>query len=277
MFRVGAHVSIAGGFNKSIDRELEIGGNCGQIFCHSPRSFQFSALDKDDVQLFKEKLKKSRIDPLIVHCSYLINVGTFNEKLYKGSMDVLKKELDRVTELGLKYLVLHPGSHVGAGEGKSLKRIAESISKLKDYTDHVMVLYEIMAGEGSEIPYNFKQMQFLLDNTKGKAGVCLDTCHMFAAGYDLSTKEGIEKTSEDIEKTVGWDSIKASHLNDALFPLGSKRDRHEHIGLGKIGRNGFRELFHHKRFGKLPYILETPEGPTRGHAQNILAAKRLAD
>ncbi len=271
---IGAHVSIKGGFTSVFDRIEEIGGTCGQIFTHSPRTWKFPDIDKEEAEKFKEIYQKKEIWPILIHESYLTNLATPKEDIYKKSMDAMKKEIAAAAMLGIEYIKIHPGSHLGQGEEKGLDQIAASLSAFECMGD-VIILLETTAGKGTDLGHTFEQLQYLREATKIETGVCLDTCHVFAAGYDITTPEGLDMTLDELDCTMGLTSVKAVQLNDSKHPFNSRKDEHAHIGLGEIGDKGFSVFLNHPRIRDLPLILETPADSTRGHKENVEAVKAL--
>lgn len=272
---IGAHVSIRGGFLKVFDRIKSIGGNCGQIFTHSPRTWKFPDIDLEEAEKFKTIYEKKEMYPILIHDSYLPNLASPKKNIYKKSMHTIKKEIETAHLLGIEYLVIHPGSHLGQGEQKGLTQIADSLSALADSTT-VTILLETTAGRGTDLGYTFEQLQYIKESTDMPTGVCLDTCHMFCAGYDITTETGLETTISLLDDTVGLTEVKAVHLNDSKHPFKSKKDEHAHIGRGEIGTDGFKTFLNHPEMHRLPLILETPVDETRGHAENINTVRQLA-
>jgi deoxyribonuclease-4 len=271
---IGAHVSIKGGFTNAFDHINEIGGTCGQIFTHSPRSWKFPDINTEEAEKFKELYQKKEVWPILIHESYLTNLATPKKELYKKSMDTMKKEIAAAHMLGIEYIKIHPGSHTGQGEAKGLNQIAASLSALEPVGD-VTILLETTAGKGTDVGYTFEQLQYIRETTTIKTGVCLDTCHVFAAGYDITTVEGLDATLEDLDSSIGLSAVKAVQLNDSKHPFRSRKDEHAHIGLGEIGKKGFAVFVNHPRIRDLPLILETPVDSVRGHKENIAAVKAL--
>ncbi|OGL38517.1 MAG: deoxyribonuclease IV [Candidatus Schekmanbacteria bacterium GWA2_38_11] len=261
---IGAHMSIAGGVDKAVERGSSINCTTIQIFTKSNTQWRTTPLKKKEVENFKKNVEITKISPVFGHNCYLINLASPDPEIYRKSIDTLLIELERSEILGLPYLVMHPGSHMGAGEKAGIERIAESLNKIfekiKGY--NVRVLLETTAGQGRSVGYRFEQLAEImaLVEFKEKLGVCLDTCHIFAAGYDIRSKYGYEKTTAEFNSIVGIDKIKAIHLNDSKKELGSKVDRHEHIGKGFIGLETFRYIMNDERFRLVPKVLETPKG-----------------
>ncbi len=260
---LGSHMSIAGGVFNALISGQELGCTTIQIFTKSNNQWKARPLTAQEISEFHTKQKETQISPVVAHDSYLINVASPDKVLQKKSMDALLIELQRCEALGSSHLVMHPGSHVGTGEKEGIKRISEAInwlhSEAKDFT--VQIALETTAGQGTNLGYRFEQIAEIMNLTeqKNRLAVCLDTCHVFAAGYDIRTFQGCEKTMAEFDKIIGLDKLKVIHFNDSVKDFGSRVDRHEHIGKGKIGLEGFRFFMTDKRFEKIPKILETPK------------------
>jgi len=260
---LGSHMSIAGGVYNSLISGKELGCTTIQIFTKSNNQWKARPLAASEISEFRAKQKEYQISPVVAHDSYLINVASPDKALQKKSMDALLIELQRCEALGISHLVMHPGSHVGTGEKEGLKRIAQAInwlhSETKDFTTQIAL--ETTAGQGTNLGYRFEQIAEIMDLTeqKKRLAVCLDTCHIFAAGYDIRTEAGREKTVAEFDKIIGLEKLKVIHFNDSIKDFGSRVDRHEHIGKGKIGLEGFRFFMNDKRFENIPKILETPK------------------
>jgi deoxyribonuclease IV len=289
--RVGFHVSIAGGISNSVDNALKIGCSAFQIFTRNPRGWAAKPLVDEDVEKFRAKLAKSPISPeaVIAHMPYLPNLAAPDGELYKKSVDTLAGEVQRCIVLGIPSLVIHLGSHIGKGTEAGISQLAKACnyalenygkntslvnrSKQKDKKKNppVRILLENMAGQKNSIGGKFEEIRLLLDNLKpkGNFGVCLDTCHVFASGYDLRKEKDVEKMLSQFDSTVGLKELEFLHLNDSKGDLNSKIDRHEHIGLGKIGKTGFAALLQHKSLRNLPMIMETPVDEQRSDADNL--------
>ncbi|EQB62626.1 MAG: hypothetical protein RBG1_1C00001G0205 [candidate division Zixibacteria bacterium RBG-1] len=275
---LGSHMSIAGGVYNALISGKEIGCTTIQIFTKSNNQWKARPLTASEISEFRAKQKETQISPVVAHDSYLINVASPDKNLQTKSMEALLVELQRCEALGISHLVMHPGSHVGTGEKEGIKRIAEALnwlhSQTKDYK--VQIALETTAGQGTNLGYRFEQIAEIMDLTeqKKRLAVCLDTCHIFAAGYDIRTKAGCQKAMAEFDKIVGLDKLKVIHFNDSVKDFGSKVDRHEHIGKGKIGLEGFRFFMTDKRFEKIPKILETPKDDEGKFDQMNLATLR---
>lgn len=258
---LGGHVSISGGIHKAIDQGESISCTAIQIFTKSNRQWNSKPISDEDAKLFKSKLKNSTIKFVIAHASYLINIASTDKITRIKSCLALKNELERCDQLGIKYLVLHPGSR-GAGDQKeSLKNVADSINDI--YLNNnikTTVLLEIMSGQGTSIASKFEQLAEICNQIqfKNSIGICFDTCHAFASGYDFITKETYDEMWKQFDTLIGLNLLKAIHINDSKKGLGSKVDRHEFLSKGKIGETAFKLLFNDPRFLNVIKILEVP-------------------
>jgi deoxyribonuclease-4 len=275
---LGAHQSIAGGVEKALARGLEVGCDTIQIFVKSPNRWVSKPLAEENVVAFKEAVTETGIWPVFAHSLYLINLATTDDALWRKSLDALTDDLERCERLGLPGLVLHPGSHKGAGEEVGLKRIAAALdevhTRLPGYETQVWL--ETTAGQGDHLGYTFEQLQAMIEGVAQaeRLGICFDTAHAFAAGYELRTAEGFEATWVKFDKVLGMERLKAVHLNDSKKELGSRVDRHEHIGQGLLGLEPFRLLLNDPRFVGLPMTLETDKGPDLAEDKDNLETLR---
>jgi deoxyribonuclease IV len=260
---LGAHMSIAGGVDKALLLGKEVGCDTAQIFTKSSRQWVSKPLSEEEIARFHAAKKATGFPIVVAHDSYLYNFAAPDEALRKKSVNGLIDEMERCEALGVAYLIAHPGAHVGAGEAVGIKTIAKSIDEMHKacpgYTTKLAI--EITAGQGSNLGYRFQQVRQIIDATKApeRLRVCFDTEHAFAAGYDLRTKDGYERTFAEFDETIGLDLLVAFHLNDAKKDLGCRVDRHEHIGKGFLGLEAFRLLLNDKCFWGLPMCLETPK------------------
>lgn len=259
---LGAHVSIAGGFAQAIHRGVAIGATALQIFTKSNRQWKASPITEDDAENFLSAQKKSPIQIVIAHAAYLINLGSDSLATQNQSLLSLIEEIKRCDKLHIPYLVLHPGSS-SKDPIQACTQIAKLLEEALQATDNckVMILLETMAGQGNTIGASFENLAFIRKHValKSRIGFCIDTCHVFSAGYTFSTQESYDTFMQTLEATLGVAHIKAFHINDSKKELGSKVDRHEHIGQGKIPLSAFSLLLHDKRFANVPKILETPK------------------
>jgi len=263
MLRLGAHESIAGGLHKAFARAQSVGCDTVQIFVKSNRAWAVQPLTEEEIALFAAQAAETGIAPVMAHASYLLNPAAPDDALWAKSRDMLIVELERCEALGLPGLVLHPGSHMGAGEEAGLARVARALGEVHAATPgfRAQILLETTAGQGTNLGYRFEQLAWLIAHTPQgeRLGVCLDTCHVFAAGYELRTPEGYAATMAEFERVIGLERLRVLHLNDCKAALGSRKDRHEHIGKGAIGLEGFRLVLNDPRLDGLPGFLETPK------------------
>jgi deoxyribonuclease-4 len=262
---LGAHMSIAGGVGNALLHGKKVACDAIQIFTKSSRQWAGKPYTNEEIEQFRVNRKETGIATIIAHDSYLLNLGSPDASLRKQSVGAFIDELERCEVLGVTNLVAHPGAHVGAGESQGIKTIAKSLDEAhkscRGYT--VKVTLEITAGQGSCLGYRFEQIGNIMDATKesDRLRVCFDTEHAFAAGYDIRTKEGYERTFGEFDEAIGIDRLAAFHLNDSKKEFNSRVDRHEHIGKGHLGVEAFRLILNDKRFWGLPMCLETPKGP----------------
>ncbi|MDD1675969.1 MAG: deoxyribonuclease IV [Methanomicrobiales archaeon] len=278
MVRVGVHVSIAGSIGKAVVRAAALGCDTFQIFSRNPRGWAAKELTSDDAAVFVENLHNSGIYPAVDHMPYLPNLASPQEDLFTKSVSTLTVELVRCGMLQIPYLVTHLGHHQGAGDEIGRERIVAAInSGFSSVENEVMVLLENTAGEKNSLGSTFPEIQSVLDGIKEKhrVGVCLDTCHAFAAGYDFRTEEAIEETLGEFDSLIGLSLLRVVHLNDSFGKNGSGLDRHQHIGMGYIGEAGFRHFLHHQAIRDLPLILETPEDDVRKDPDNLHKVREL--
>ncbi|RPI04579.1 MAG: deoxyribonuclease IV [Ignavibacteriae bacterium] len=277
---LGAHMSIAGGIHTAVERALSIGCTTMQVFVKNNNQWQGKPLTDIDVSTYKELQAKSNIHPVMAHDTYLINLCAVNKEILEKSRKTLKDEFERCEQLGIEYLNFHPGSHMGQGELAGIELIAESLNLIHEQTKEFKVksVLETTAGQGTAMGHRFEQLRAIIDRVeeKDRMAVCIDTCHIFAAGYPINTESGWEKTFNEFDDIVGLNRLVAFHVNDSKRELGSHIDRHEHIGKGNIGLEGFRLLMNDIRFDQIPKILETPKGEEmREDVENLKILKEL--
>jgi deoxyribonuclease-4 len=262
--KFGAHMSISGGLHKAFGHGERAGCDTIQIFSKNQQQWRGKPLNEQDIAQFKAEQQRSGFGPLVVHDSYLINLASPNDELWEKSIAAFADELERCAALGIPYLVTHPGAHTGSGEDVGLEREAAALNRLfeRGAGGDVTVLLETTAGQGSCLGYRFEHLARLIElvDRDERLGVCVDTCHILAAGYDIRTPEAYATTFDEFGRLVGIDRIKVFHLNDSQKDLGSRVDRHTHIGEGCVGLEGFRSVVNDPRFADLPMILETPKG-----------------
>ncbi len=263
MPRLGAHMSIGGGLPRAVDRAQASGCEALQIFTKSAGQWRARQLPPEEIAQFRQRVEESGIGPVVAHNSYLINIAAASPVLRRQSIDALGEELDRAESLGLAGLVMHPGSHTTGTEAEGLRLIADGLRELlRARPNHrALILLEHTAGQGTNLGHRFEHLAEIIARLDGspRVGVCLDTCHLLTAGYDLCSERGYKETFRTLDRLVGLDRVKVFHLNDSKKPCGSRVDRHEHIGKGCLGLEPFRRLLNDRRFAKLPMLLETPK------------------
>lgn len=261
---IGAHMSIAGGIHKAFEHGIRAGCRTLQIFLKNSNQWQGKILTDDDRRMYREAQKESGIAPVVAHISYLINLASPDPALYKKSLEAFIEEMRRANFLGVPCVILHPGSHMGAGPDEGVARVAHALNRALDRVEPpVRILLENTAGQGNGLGHRFEELAAILDEIRdgGRVGICLDTCHAFAAGYDIRTERRYRQTMREFNRLIGVERIGAFHVNDCKRELGSRVDRHTHIGQGTIGLEAFRCLVTDRRFARIPKILETPKGP----------------
>lgn len=279
--QVGMHVSIAGSIDRAVDNAVAMECTAFQIFTRNPRGWAAKPLTSKDITSFKEKLAASKINRFatVAHMPYLPNLSSPEDDPFTRSLSSLIDEIKRCSKLGIPYIVAHLGSHKGAGDKKGIEKLVKAFTKAAEGTmDDVMILLENTAGQKNSVGSDFEQLALILSQLKPakRFGVCLDTCHAFAAGYDMRTQKETAKTLEKFGKSVGFENLKILHLNDSKGELGCNIDRHEHIGLGHIGEKGLSYVIKNINSKKIPIILETPIDERRDDMGNMRKVKELA-
>jgi len=273
MPRIGAHMSIGGGLPQALERGRLHGCDALQIFSKNASQWRARVLPLEEIAEFRRKAELYRIHPIVAHASYLINLATNSPGLRAQSIAALGEELDRAEALGLQGVVLHPGAYTSGSEEEGLRLIAAAIADVLETRPHqrTRVILEHTAGQGTSLGHRFEHMRAILDHLQGspRIGICLDTCHLLASGYDLCSPEGYARTFRDFGRIVGFDRLEVFHLNDSKKPCLSRVDRHEHIGKGCLGLEPFRRVLNDRRFAKLPMLIETEKtgGTERGRIQ----------
>ncbi len=278
---VGAHQSIAGGIHLAFERAERAGCRTLQVFTKNASQWRAKPLEASDIGNYKTAASKSTIAPVIAHDSYLINLCARDPSIRKRSLLAFIDEIERCAALGIPYLNFHPGAHMGQGEETGIARIIEALNEAHSRTRQcdVRSVVETTAGQGTVVGYRFDQLREIIDGVEDRArmGVCIDTCHVFAAGYDLRSRDAYAATMREFGDVVGFERLVALHVNDSKGDLGSRRDRHEHIGAGFIGREGFKNIMTDPRLARIPKILETPKGEDlREDVMNLRLLRRLA-
>lgn len=275
--KIGAHMSIGGGVEKSVSRGRDVGCEVVQLFTKSNRRWAASELEPRDQEALRNEQEQTGVEAVMVHMAYLINLASPKPEQFEKSYSAFVEEVERADFLNIPLICFHPGSHTGQGEEKALEQVADAVDRALDelQTSNVRVLIEGMAGQGTSIGYRFEQLHFLLNeiDRPDQVGICLDTAHLHAAGYDLSEK-GYEETFRTFDDVVGLDQLYAFHLNDTEEEIGSHVDRHHHIGKGELGKFPFQRLVSDERFSDLPGVIETPKEEDWDQ-QNISLLKQL--
>ncbi len=277
--RIGFHVSISGGFSLAVQRAFELGCTCMQIFSRNPRGWTVKPLDRNDIIEFKRLRELWDIGPVFVHTNYLINLASSRPDLYEKSVEQFVIDLERTEALGAEYLVTHLGSASSRNEDWMIERVSNALNvALKLHPPKATTLLENTAGESGDVGYTLEQVQDVISRLtdSSRVGICYDTCHGFAAGYDIRTQKGVDALAEKIASTVGLERLKGMHLNDCLRDFNSRVDRHWHIGEGKIGIGGFKILLNHPIFKDIPKIMETPKETEEDDPRNMKIVKSLA-
>jgi deoxyribonuclease-4 len=276
--KIGFHVSIAGSIDVAVDKAVASDYDTFQIFTRNPRIWRVTPLNPWEVERFREKVKRHKIHPLFGHMPYLPNLASSRANVYKLSRESLTIELKRCVKLGIPYLVTHLGSHLGLGKAFGRKRIIDAINEsFSKIEGEVILLLENTAGTRNSMGSSFEDIKKIVDGIihSDRIGFCFDTCHAFAAGYDLRTEHAVNTVMERFDAVLGWEKLKLVHLNDSKGGLNSHKDRHEHIGLGKIGMAGFRNILHSK-FREISLILETPLDEGEQNIENLKRVRALA-
>ncbi|MCL5268604.1 MAG: deoxyribonuclease IV [Bacteroidetes bacterium] len=275
---LGAHMSVAGGLYTAFERAQRVGCNAVQIFTKNSNQWNDPAISSDDVSKYREAENKSKVEIVVSHDSYLINLCSATDILLDKSRKAFAKEIERCAILGIKYMIFHPGAHTVMDRREAVKLVADSLNYAHSSTDglDVVTLIETTAGQGTTVGSSFGEIAEMISLVKDKkrVGVCMDTCHIFAAGYDIRTDETYKATMNEFERTIGFGLLHTIHLNDAKKPLGSRVDRHEHIDKGQIGKTGFRLIMNDDRISSVPKILETPKGDD-GYSMDIVNLELL--
>ena len=276
---IGAHISTKGGVHTVFDRAAAIDASAVALFAKNSNQWKGKELTDADCAQFTAM---RTVRPLLTHASYLINLATTTAEFHRKSIAAMVDELDRAERLGIHAVVLHPGAHMGAGAGAGCDQIARSLDAVHAAIPghKAVTLLETAAGQGSCVGCTFEELGRILDavDERARVGICIDTCHVFAAGYDIRTRDGYERMIDDVERHVGLDSVAAFHLNDSKKPLGSRVDRHEHIGEGEIGLDAFRFVLNDRRFAKIPKVIETPKTvETESDLKNLRTLRSLIE
>ena len=276
MFNIGCHMSVSKGYKHMGSRILELGGNTFQYFSRNPRGGSVKAIDKADAEALSELMIANRFAPILTHAPYTLNMAAAKEDTYDFAKRVFREDLERLEELPSKLYNFHPGSHTGMGIDWGLERIIKGLNEVVFKESTSTILFEVMAGKGSEIGSNFEEIKILLDNVnyRDKFGVCLDTCHLYESGYDIVND--LEGVLEEIDNSFGLNKVKAIHLNDSKNPLGARKDRHEKIGEGTLGLGTILNIVSNPKLKEIPFFLETPN-EEEGYAREIKMIKEMLE
>ena len=278
-YRLGVHVSIAGGIEKAVDRARELGCSAMQIFCRNPRGWRASLFPLPLARAFREKVKQSNIDPVVVHAPYLLNLASADRGLHLKSAKELSEDLKRAEQLGARYVVTHLGSAGEQGPGKGRNRVVQALKKILGRDFPGILLLENSAGGGNSIGASFEEVAQIMEGAGDhpRVGFCFDSCHGYAAGYDFRSAARARALVEELNRTIGLNRLKLLHLNDCAGALGSHRDRHQHIGKGAIGIRGFQSLLGEESLRKIPMILETPKEGPGDDRKNLFCIRTLLE
>jgi deoxyribonuclease-4 len=279
LVKLGLHVSISGTIDQAVDRARELKCDTFQMFTRNPRGWKFKKLVGKEVKEFRRKNDLDKLTPVVAHMPYLPNLSSPKKLIYNRSVKSLSAELDRCSQLGIQYLVTHLGSHMGKGQDLGLERITGAINQaIRENQNEVLLLLENTAGTKNSMGSSFEDLRKILNRVEDRrrVGICLDTAHSYAAGYDLHSPRGVDETLRRFDTVLGFGLLKVIHLNDSKSGLGSGRDRHEHIGMGYIGEAGFKALFKHEAVRDIPFIMETPIDDRRDEVGNMRKARELS-
>ncbi|MBD3205378.1 deoxyribonuclease IV [Candidatus Bathyarchaeota archaeon] len=275
--KIGFHVSISGGIDKSVIRAKELEINTFQIFTRNPRMWKARELRTEEIENFKDNALKFDISPVFSHMPYLPNFATPVDEIYEKSKKALETEINNCNQLEIPYIVTHLGSHLGSGSDAGINRVTEAINDVTDkFNKTPIILLENTSGKTNEIGSTFEELSIIMDGLNIENGICLDTCHAFTQGYNIKSKKGLDQVLNQFEKFIGWKKLRLIHLNDSRGEMGSKIDRHQHIGLGEIGEEGFTNILN-SRIRSKPIIMETPVDEVRKDIDNLRMVRELLD
>lgn len=274
MLVIGPHISIAKGFSKAAQTAVDIGANTFQFFTRNPRGGNAKDFNEKDIEKFQQIRKQENFGPLLAHAPYTMNLGGSKDDVYEFARRIFKEDIQRMDSIGVEYMCFHPGSHVGGGIEFGIERIAFSLNEAITGNEKITILLETMSGKGTEIGFEFEQLRQIIDKVehKDKIGICLDTCHIFSAGYDIVNN--LDGVLNEFNNIIGLDKLKAIHFNDSMMPFGDKKDRHAGIGEGQIGFDALIGFITHPKLKHLPFYLETPYDDA-GHAKEIKMLREI--
>lgn len=274
MLVIGPHISISKGFGKAAQTAVDIGANTFQFFSRNPRGGNAKEFDEKDIEKFQKIRKEYNFGPLLAHAPYTMNLGGSKDEVYEFGRKVIKEDIERMDSLGIEYMCFHPGSHVGGGIDFGIQRIVDALNETLTGEENITVLLETMSGKGTEIGFTFEQIKRIIDGVthNEKLGVCLDTCHIFSAGYDIVND--LDGVLEEFDRVIGLERLHAIHLNDSKNPFESHKDRHEKIGEGSIGIEALTRIINHPKLRHIPFFLETPN-ELEGYGKEIEILRSL--
>ncbi len=274
MLTIGTHMSIAGGLAKTAENVVKMEANTMQIFSRNPRGSNFKSYSEEEIERFQSIRREHGFGPLLAHAPYTLNLASSQEKVYEFACMVIREDVKRMDALGIENLVFHPGSHTGIGAKAGIENIIRGLDQAITGKEGITVLLETMSGKGTEIGVSFEELKAIRDGVRHpeRIGICLDTCHVFAAGYDIVND--LDGVLEEFDRVLGLGLLRAVHLNDSMMPFGSRKDRHAVIGGGKIGLEALLKVLRHPRLKGLPFYLETPLDD-QGHKEEIRKLKEL--
>ena len=272
MFTIGAHVSIAKGFKKAAQISVDIGANTFQFFSRNPRGGNAKEFNEKDMAAFQKIREENNFGKLLAHAPYTMNLAAANEDTYEFAKMVIREDVKRMDSIGVEYICFHPGSHVGGGVEEGTRKIIEGLNQAITGDENITVLLETMSGKGTEIGRSFEEIRAIIDGVEHneRIGVCMDTCHIFSAGYDIVND--LDGVLDEFDRVIGIDRLKTIHLNDSMMPFGKNKDRHAGIGEGEIGMKALLEVINHPKLRDIPFFLETPYDD-EGHGREITMLK----
>lgn len=272
MLVLGTHMSIAGGLNKTAQNVVKMNANTMQIFSRNPRGSNFKNPSEKEVEEFQKIRKEHHFGPILAHAPYTMNLASAKPEVYEFACDVIREDIQRMDNLGIESIVFHPGSHTGIGTEAGIENIIRGLNQAITESQNIMVLLETMSGKGTEIGVHFEELKTIRDgvNHPEKVGICLDTCHVFSAGYDIVNH--LEEVLNELDENIGLSYLRAIHLNDSMIPFGSRKDRHATIGDGEIGLEALMKVITNPRLAGIPFYLETPLDDA-GHKKEIQMIK----
>ena len=272
MFTIGSHISIAKGFKKAAQISVDIGANTFQFFSRNPRGGNAKEFNENDMAAFQKIREENNFGKLLAHAPYTMNLAAANEDTYEFAKMVIREDVKRMDSIGVEYICFHPGSHVGSGVEEGTRKIIEGLNQAITADENITVLLETMSGKGTEIGRSFEEIRAIIDGVEHneRMGVCMDTCHIFSAGYDIVND--LDGVLDEFDRVIGLDRLKTIHLNDSMMPFGKNKDRHAGIGEGEIGMKALLEVVNHPKLREIPFFLETPYDD-EGHGREIAMLK----